>query len=203
MAIELKMPTNQRDQMMLFICVAAFAAVGAYWYFLYSPKSVELNTLRARVDTLVAQNESVRREISKGTASRLKEEAEEYGRMLVLFRQLVPVANEVPTLLDQISTAARQVGLELGGVNPQGVIPGEIFDTYRYQVGVTGSYHRIAQFLNNIGSLTRIVAPMNLALNPGATSGPRVRANEQLLNATFEIQTYVAKAPMPAPAGSQ
>ena len=123
--------------------------------------------------------------------------------MLVLFRQLVPVANEVPTLLDQISTAARQVGLELGGVNPQGVIPGEIFDTYRYQVGVAGSYHRIAQLLNNIGSLTRIVAPMNLALNPSATTGPRVRANEQLLTATFEIQTYVAKTAMPAPAGGQ
>ena len=122
--------------------------------------------------------------------------------MLVLFRQLVPVANEVPTLLDQISTAARQTGLELGGVNPQGVIPGEIFDTYRYQVGVTGSYHRIAQFLNNVGSLTRIVAPMNLVLNPSGIGGPRVRANEQLLNATFEIQTYVAKAAMPA-AGAQ
>lgn len=203
MAIELKMPTNQRDQLMLFACVAAFAAIGAYWYFLYSPKTVVLNTLSARVDTLVAQNESVRREIAKGTASRLKEEAEEYGRMLVLFRQLVPIANEVPTLLDQISTAARQVGLELGGVNPQGVIPGEIFDTYRYQIGVTGSYHRIAQFLNNIGSLTRIVAPMNLVLNPGGGAGPRTRPNEQQLNATFEIQTYVAKSAMPAPAGGQ
>lgn len=201
MAIELKMPTNQRDQLMLAACVVAFAAIGAYWYFMYSPKSVELDTLRARVDTLVAQNESVRREIAKGTASKLKEEAEEYGRMLVLFRQLVPIANEVPTLLDQISTAARQVGLELGGVNPQGVIPGEIFDTYRYQIGVTGSYHRIAQFLNNIGSLTRIVAPMNLALNPGGAGKPR--PNEQQLTATFEIQTYVAKSAMPAPAGAQ
>lgn len=202
MAIELKMPTNQRDQLMLGACVAAFAAIGAYWYFMYSPKTVELDTLRARVDTLVAQNESVRREIAKGTASKLKEEAAEYGRMLVLFRQLVPVANEVPTLLDQISTAARQTGLELGGVNPQGVIPGEIFDTYRYQVGVTGSYHRIAQFLNNVGSLTRIVAPMNLVLNPSGGGGPRVRPNEQLLTATFEIQTYVARASMPA-AGAQ
>ena len=203
MAIELKMPTNQRDQLMLGVCVVAFAAIGAYWYLLYKPKTVVLQTLSARVDTLVAQNESVRREIAKGTASKLKEEAEEYGRMLVLFRQLVPIANEVPTLLDQISTAARQVGLELGGVNPQGVIPGEIFDTYRYQIGVTGSYHRIAQFLNNIGSLTRIVAPMNLVLNPSAATGPRTRPNEQQLNATFEIQTYVAKAAMPAPAGGQ
>lgn len=197
MAIELKMPTNQRDQLMLFACIAAFAGIGAYWYFMYSPKAAQLDTKRARVDSLVAQNESVRREIAKGTASKLKEEAEEYGRMLVLFRQLVPIANEVPTLLDQISTAARQVGLELGGVNPQGVIPGEVFDTYRYQIGVTGSYHRIAQFLNNVGSLTRIVAPMNLVLNPAPSPG--IRPGEQNLNATFEIQTYVAKTGLPVP----
>ena len=59
MAIELKLPTNQRDQLLLFACVAAFAAIGAYWYFLYSPKTVALDTLKERVATLVAQNESV------------------------------------------------------------------------------------------------------------------------------------------------
>ena len=66
-------------------------------------------------------------------------------------RQLVPTANEVPALLEQVSTAARQTGLDISGVTPLGVIPGDVFDTYRYRVGVTGSYHRISQFLNNVG----------------------------------------------------
>lgn len=201
MAIEIKMPTNQRDQAMLAICVAALALMGLYYYYLWKPKALELETLSARVDTLVAQNVAIRQDIARGSASKLKEEAEEYGRLLVLFRQLVPLANEVPTLLDQISGAARQTDLELGGVEPLGVIPGEIFDTYRYRMGVAGPYHRVARFLNNIGSLTRIVAPMNLSLTPSGRSTGRLRPGELLLDATFEIQTYVAKTALPAASG--
>ena len=80
------------------------------------------------------------------------------------------------------------------------MISGDVFDTYRYKIGVTGSYHRIAQFLSNIGSLTRIVAPMNLSVLPSGRDARtyRVRPGEALLDASFEIQTYVAKAPLPA-----
>jgi type IV pilus assembly protein PilO len=143
----------------------------------------------------------VRSEVNSGAVTKLKAEAEEYGRMLSLMRQLVPVANEVPTLLDQISTAARRTNLELADVTPLGVIPGKIFETHRYKIGVTGAYHEIAQFLNNIGSMTRIVAPMNLSIAPSNKTQQRVRSGTQLLDATFEIQTYVAKTAAPtAPA---
>jgi type IV pilus assembly protein PilO len=198
MAIEIRMPESQRDQGMLAVAILSFLAIGAYWYFMYNPKSLELTTLRGRVDTLVIRNNTIRADIARGAATRLKEEAEEYGRLLQVFRQLVPVANEVPTLVDQISGAARQTGLDLGNIDPLGVIPGEIFDTHRYRMTVTGPYHRLAQFLDNVGSLTRIVAPMNLTLNPSSRS-VKVGPAELALDASFEIQTFVAKVPLPAP----
>jgi type IV pilus assembly protein PilO len=194
------LPSNQRDQIMVVVCVAALGLAGAYYMYLWTPKQEQLATLEARVDTLTQSNEAARREIASGTAARLRAEADEYGRLLGVMRQLVPVANEVPTLLDQISTAARQAGLEIGDVTPLGVINGDVFDTYRYNMRVTGSYHRIGRFLTNVGSLTRIVAPMNLSLLPTGrdTKTMRVRPNEQMLDASFEIQTYVAKTAPPA-----
>lgn len=199
------LPQNQRDQIMVVVIVAALGLAGAYYMYLWGPKNQQLATLSTRIDTLTAQNESARREIARGTASKLKAEADEFGRMLTLMRQLVPVANEVPTLLEQISTAARRTGLDIADVTPLGVIPGDVFDTYRYKMGVTGSYHRIGQFLDNVGSLTRIVAPMNVSLLPTARDlkTQRVRPGEALLDASFEIQTYVAKtAPPPLPAAT-
>jgi type IV pilus assembly protein PilO len=195
------LPTNQRDQIMVIICVVALGLAGVYYMYLWSPRNVELTTLQARVDTLIIQNEAARRDVARGTASRLKEEAEQYGRILGLMRQLVPTANEVPTLLEQISTAARRTGLDISGVTPLGVVPGEVFDTHKYQMAVTGSYHRIAQLLGNIGSLTRIVAPMNLTLMPTTRDlrSQTLRAGESVLDATFEIQTYVAKTAATAP----
>ena len=57
-----------------------------------------------------------------------------------------------------MSTAARRAGLDVGGVVPDAVIPGEQFDTYRYKVTMIGGYHQFGAFLSNVGSLARIVA---------------------------------------------
>jgi type IV pilus assembly protein PilO len=199
------LPQNRRDQIMLVVVIALIGVGYLYYSYLWTPKKLELDVLKARIDTLESQNESARRDIARGTANKVREEAAEYGRLLGVMRQLVPTANEVPALLEQVSTAARQAGLEISGVTPLGVIPGDVFDTYRYRVGITGSYHRLAQFINNIGSLTRIVAPMNLQMGNTQRQGLARRTNEAALDATFEIQTYVAKTAMPAPppAGGQ
>jgi type IV pilus assembly protein PilO len=190
------LPTTQRDQIMLVVCIAALGAAYVYYEYVWSPKGEQLALVQTRIEALEASNDVARREVARGTAGKLKAEADEYGRMLAIMRQLVPVANEVPTLLDQVSTAARRTGLDLGDVTPLGVITGDIFDTYRYRIGVSGPYHRIAQFLNNIGSLTRIVAPMNLTMVPSGRTR-RLGSGERLLDASFEIQTYVAKTAAP------
>jgi type IV pilus assembly protein PilO len=120
-------------------------------------------------------------------------------------RQLVPTSNEVPALLEQVSTAARRAGLDLAGVEPQPIIEGDQFDTHKYKVSVIASYHQLAEFLTNVGGLTRIVAPVNLALGP--TNNPtvqrRVRVDGALIDSKFEIQTYVAKTAVPAGANAK
>jgi Tfp pilus assembly protein PilO len=59
-----------------------------------------------------------------------------------------------------------------------------------------GGYHAIGQFLSNVGSLNRIVAPIGLDLKPHAVDKSKSggKANESLLDATFQIQTYVARS---------
>jgi type IV pilus assembly protein PilO len=191
MAIEA--PKTQRDQLLAVGAFLAIAAIVGFYMYVWSPKSEELVKTQTRIDTLSAHNELARVEVARGTASKLKEEAEQYGRMLTLMRTLVPSANEVPLLLDDISTAARRAGLELGGSAPLGVISGDIFDTHKFQIKVTGPYHRVAQFLTNIGSMTRIVAPINVTLTPAGAGVRKAGNGEQSLDLQFEIQTYVAK----------
>jgi len=195
-----QMPTTRRDQGLAVGCIAAIAGIGLYYQFVWAPKATDLTVLQAHIDTLSAQNDLARQEVAKGTASKLKEEAEQYGRLLVLMRTLVPVANEVPALINQLSTAARRAGLELGGIAAPTIINGDVFDTYKYKLTATGSYHKLSRFLTNMGSLSRIMAPMNVALTPAAPKpSQRQGPNEQLLDVNFEIQTYVAKTSSRAP----
>ena len=193
-------PNNPNDRNKLAIGFLALVIAFSYWNWVYTPKSTELDTVRQHVETLDAANQRAKAELAKGNVNELRAQAETYKRNLELMRQLVPTGNEVPALLDQISTAARRVNLDIGSVEPLPVIVGNEFDTYRYRMAIGGDYHTIARFLTNVGSLPRIMAPVNLSLGTVAappTAKNRMRPNTQFLRATFEVQTYVAKAGAP------
>jgi type IV pilus assembly protein PilO len=189
---------------MMLVTIISLALVGVYYQYVWSPKGTTIATQRERVDTLEARNTMARREMASGSMDALREQAAAAQRDLDVMRQLVPTTTEVPALLEQVSTAARRAGLDLAGVEPQPVIEGEQFDTHRFKVSVMASYHQLAEFLTNVGGLTRIVAPVNLTLAPttNQTVQRRVRVEGALIDSKFEIQTYVAKtAPSPERGG--
>ena len=188
------MPTNPNDRNKLFVALLALLLAGAYWNWLYSPQAAELETKRQHVEELDDRNQKAKAELAKGNVNELRMQAEAYRRNLEVMRQLVPTGNEVPALLDQVSTAARRVNLDIGTVEPEPVVVGDQFDTYRYRLAVGGDFQSLGAFLTNVGSLPRIIAPVNLQLSPANAPAKRtLRPNTQFLVANFEIQTYVAK----------
>ena len=180
---------------MMLVTIVALALIGLYWNYVYAPKGAELVTLMQHVDSLDARNNRARAEMATGNTATLKAESERHSRDLEVMRQLVPTGNEVPSLLEQVSTAARRVGLDLASVQPEPVVEGDQFDTYRYKIAVNGGYHQVAEFLTNVGSLTRIIAPVNLSLAPvnNARTGQKRTEGTSSLDTRFEIQTYVAR----------
>jgi type IV pilus assembly protein PilO len=189
------LPQNPRDQKLVVMAILAIGLVAVYQQLVWTPKNDELTQIEARVTALDSMNRLAKMDVAKGTAAKMKAEGDEYARELTVLRHFVPTSNEVPPLLESISNAARRAGLELSSVAPDGVINGDQFDTYKYHLGVTGPYHKVAEFLANVGSLPRIVSPINLTLTPTAPSGEiRATKGEQLLSASFGVQTYVAHA---------
>lgn len=187
---------SKRDQMLISAAVLSIALAGAYAYFLYLPKRDRLAAIEQHVDVLEARNAKVRSEVTAGSLAKMRAEAVQFAAELAVLRQVVPTTNEVPALLENVSTAARRVGLDLASVEPMPVLVGEQFDTYRYKLSVTGSYHDIAAFLTNVGSLNRIIAPVALTLKPLAPQEKgKIRIqkkDELLLDSDFQIQTYIA-----------
>jgi type IV pilus assembly protein PilO len=181
------LPSNSRDKKMLMYAIVPLALAIAYWYLLWNPQNVALHETQSHVDSLLVINQRA-----------------QYAQDLEVMRQLVPTGNEVPALLEQVSTAARRVGLDIADVQPLPQLAGDQYDAYKYRMSVKGSYGQIALFLSNVGSLQRIVAPVNLSLIP-SSNDPRARKEPRMqpLDARFEIQTYVARTrptPKPAPA---
>lgn len=148
------------------------------------------------MERLDASNQRAKALLARGTVEQMREEAKVLQDNLALMRTSIPASNEVPALLDQILGAARRVGLEQDSFVPGSVVQGEAFDTYRYRLSFNGTYHQIGELLASIGSLRRIMSPVNLSLTPTPDGRSRLRANpgEQLLTANFEIQTYVVRS---------
>ena len=185
------------EQKWVAIGALAVALLGVYWYFLYRPKAAEMTVTAAHVDSLDKKNQQAKADIAQGSLQKLKAQSTEYEQSLKIMRQLVPRSNEVPALLEDISTAARRVGLDLASVEPMPVLPGEQFDTYRYKLGVIGGYHPVGQFLSNVGSLNRIIAPVTMAIkvHPVADkTKARIKKGESLIDTEFQVQTYVARS---------
>lgn len=191
---------TQREQRLATVIVVAVLLTGAYMYFMHRPKAAEIDALALRVDSLETANEQAKKDYATGSVDKLRTQADEYQRRLKVMRRLVPTSNEVPALLEDISTAARRVGLDLATVEPLPVLQGEQFDTYRYKMSVTGGYHAVGRFLSNVGSLSRIIAPVTLEMKPAVKSDKkqaRAKKDESLIDTGFQVQTYVAHTALP------
>lgn len=198
-------PNNQRDQIKLGISIVAVALAVVYYMYPYTKREADIETTAARLETLTDANKKAQHEFKGSSLDALRRQAAENRATLTVMRRLVPTDNEVPALLEEVSTAARRAGLDVGGVVPEPVIPGEQFDTYRYKVTIIGGYHQFGAFLANVGSLARIVAPVNFQLAVGNGAGIRTTlkaanaSNREGIASTITLQTYVERTKPAAP----
>jgi type IV pilus assembly protein PilO len=150
--------------------------------------------VRDTIATLEAATDSAKKELARGTVADVRKRLESYRGSLSLLRRLVPERNEVPNLLDDISTRSKIRGVTLSQVVPQPVESGPVpFDTYRYNMSVIGKYDQIGQFLADVASLQRIIVPYDLTVGAANSTAARALGDSSgaLLEAKFQIRTYV------------
>jgi type IV pilus assembly protein PilO len=150
--------------------------------------------MRDTIALFEAATDSAKKELARGTVADVRKRLENYRSSLVLLRRLVPERNEVPNLLDDISTRSKIRGVTLSQVVPQPVEAGPVpFDTYKYNMSVIGKYDQIGQFLADVASLQRIIVPYDVMVTAANSSAAKVLGDstDALLEARFQIRTYV------------
>lgn len=160
-------------------------------------RQAHVEALQDTLNAVQAQTDSAKRELAKGTAEDLRKELESHRASLALLRQMVPERNEVPNLLDAISTRAKIRGVNLAQVVPLPETPGPTpFNTYTYNMSVLGHYDEIGEFLADIASLPRIIVPQGVTMIPAAAASAKVLGDTSgaLLEAKFQIRTFVKSA---------
>ena len=196
---DIKLPDDPKVKRMLALAAVAVLGVGAYWYVLWKPDHVEVVAIAAHADTLEKDNELIKAAVKSGEEQRIKDASARYSRELAVLRRLVPTSTQVNALIDGVSTAARQNGMDISEYTPMGEMPGDYFNARKYAFAVTGPYHRVAEFLTAIGSLDQIIVPMNVQLTPSNRRLDRRPAkDETFVDVRFEVMVYVSKTLPPA-----
>jgi type IV pilus assembly protein PilO len=153
--------------------------------------------LRDTIAQLTAATDSAKKELARGTVEDLRKRLDTYRGSLSLLRRLVPERNEVPNLLDDISSRSKIRGVTLSQVVPLPVEAGPVpFDTYRYNMSVIGHYDQIGEFLADVASLQRIIVPYDVTIIAANAAAAKALGDTSgsMLEAKFQIRTYVKSA---------
>lgn len=176
-----KLPIAQKAA----IVAAVILIIYVLFYFLWvqgkhkiiKEKTAELDKLRQQV----AQGAAVKKEIEK-----YEQIQKELEQKLKEAEKKLPKQAEIPELLDKMSDLARGNFLVFTTFHPE-LKPkkgaGGVYQEIGIAVDLTGPYHRIAQFLDQISKLERIVNVQKLALDPSKGT--------ENLKATIKLVTYM------------
>src|SRR5436190_15832990 len=199
------LPQDRQSQVMMLITLGMLALGYAFWNYWAKPTGEEIAATQAEIKSMEDVIAQAKTDLASGTVEDLRRKVEEYSALLAVMRRLVPEKNEVPALIDDISTKAKVRGVTIGRIEPQPVEAGAPFDTYKYRLEIIGHYDQLGEFLSDIASLRRIIVPQDVILKPAQSQAQRFLSDTlgALLEAQFAIRTFVkAAAPAPpAPAG--
>jgi type IV pilus assembly protein PilO len=178
----LKLPAYQRG---LVICVILLLVVGGFAYFLYLPKHEEYRQLLETGATLQAkleQDRRIARDLPKFEAEyeRMKQQLDEALTQL-------PNEKEIPTLLTNIASLAKDQGLDVLRFKPSGEVPKGFYAEVPVELKLSGSFHQIALFFQSVGELPRIVNMGNLIMGSAKTADGRTTLTVDCLATTFRF----------------
>jgi type IV pilus assembly protein PilO len=183
------LPTDpQKRKYVLYAAILLGLANYALFSQLYEPRAAEKERVESRLENLERQNRNARRTAEGRGVAEVERQLALYRDQLVAVEGLIPSGEELPDLLDAISAEARRSGVELARIQPTGATREEYYTRREYALSVRGGYHQIGEFLTRVGSLPRIITPINLALSP---TGAVDDDGTPMLSAEFAIETYV------------
>jgi type IV pilus assembly protein PilO len=178
---------NSKRTLLLGLLLVVGGGYAAYEYG-YRPRAEEIRALETRLESLEFENRTARILTDQDGEEAVSRQLTTFRDQLTQVERLVPSSEEVPDLLDAIAIEAQRTGIDLALIQPVAAVAETYYTRRTYDLAVLGSYHQIGEFLTRVGSLPRIVTPVNLNI---AVRDEETRNGDPQLEARFSVETYV------------
>lgn len=178
----LKLPTNQK--ILIFVFVMVFEAAALVW-FLYRPVYQEHENLKSELSKLQIEiNEKTK---IVANLPRLQMEYDQLNRELVQALTELPNSKEIPSLLTSITTLGKNAGLDFLVFKPKAEVLKDFYAEVPVEISVAGSFHSVANFFAAVSSLPRIVNISNANFADVKMVNNRITAKVNCLATTFRF----------------
>lgn len=178
----LKLPIYQRGLILLALMLAV---AGLFVYFLYLPLQEEYAGLVATSDSLQGKLQEDQRIADNLPVFRA--EFEKMEALLASALKELPNDKEIPNLLTNISSLAKENGLEVLRFKPGAEQAKGFYAEVPVELKLAGTYHEVAMFSDAVANLPRIVNINNLALGTPKEEMDRTVLSIDCLATTFRF----------------
>jgi type IV pilus assembly protein PilO len=148
----------------IILVLLIIVVVGAGYMFYLTDKQTSLDASRKQEGTLKSEYEAKAFQAANLPQYRQQKEEMEvsFGTML---RQL-PSDTEVPGLIEDITLAALDNGLQIESIDLQPEHKAEFYVELPITIGVSGEYHDVGSFVSAVANLSRIVTLHDFTIKP-------------------------------------
>jgi len=178
----LALPRQQRIGILAGLIIGLLALD---YFFLYSPQSLTISQLTENIGKM--QQERDKKKQLVANLPKLEQQLKELdGRLRQAVAQL-PDQKEIPDLLSNISSKARESGLEIMIFRPRAENPQDFYSEIPVDVVVRGGFHELVAFFDEVGRLNRLVNIRNIEIRNPKVQGERVSLDATTLATTFRF----------------
>lgn len=178
----LKLPLYQRVAILAVLIVVCVGA--ATWFFLL-PEYDRIGEMDREISRLEA--DLIQKQRIANNLPKFKEEFAKLEAQLKEALTQLPNKKEIPSLLTNLATIARDKGLDVVSFSPRGEVSKGFYAEVPASVDLIGSYHQIAEFSQAVSKLSRIVNLSDLQLTSPKTSGTQATLSIKLKVTTFRF----------------
>ncbi|NDY71692.1 pilus assembly protein PilO [Desulfobacter hydrogenophilus] len=170
----------------LLICFGTLGLIGAGFYFLLlGPKLDSLTAARQNLEN--QKNLLSTYKIKAAALEKVEAQMAQAQEQFNIAMTALPDKRELPSLLDEISKAGRDAGLEVQLFAPQNMVNNKFYTEIPFSMTIAGRYHQIAEFFYRVAGLNRVVniSAINMDRMSGKDAADRNKIQMKCVAVTY------------------
>lgn len=167
----------------IFLLLVFVLIIGLGYWFLLNDQQKLLDQKQNEEISLKKQYED--KVFKVANIDLYRAQMDEIQKNLYRLLEQLPLAKEIPSLIDDISGSAYEGGLNLKSINPQSVVSRNYYLESPIQINVEGGYHELGTFVSSVSALPRIVTLHDFSITSSDKS--------EILNMKILAKTYQYK----------